>query len=59
MLAYGKLGEDMGMRHDDIASDTEAFDTGPARWAERLAEAASDYETIGAEAIAGLGCDEC
>ncbi len=49
----------MGMLRDDIASDTEAFDTGQARWAERLAEAASDYETIGAEAIAGLGCDGC
>jgi len=49
----------MGMHRDDLALDAEPFDAGQARWAERLAEAASDYETIGAEAIAGLGCDGC
>ena len=49
----------MGMRRDDLAIDTEPLDAGQARWSERLAEAASDYETIGTEAIAGLGCDQC
>ena len=49
----------MGTLRDDVALDTEPFDASQARWAERLAEAASDYETIGAEAIAGLGCDGC
>jgi len=47
------------MGWDDIALDSTGFDADPACWAERLAEAASDYETIGAEAIAGLGCDRC
>ena len=48
-----------GTIREDAALDTDAFDAGEASWAERLAEAASDYETIGAEAAAGLGCDGC
>ena len=48
----------MGTVRDD-AFESDTFDTGQASWAERLAEAADDYETIGAEAAAGLGCDLC
>lgn len=50
------VGINAGLCADDAGFDAHG-DADARSWTDRLVEAASDYESIDPEAIAGLGCD--